>query len=158
MLIANASLYYDQIAVSSTSQTDIEAQTQADILELARQRGVDIVAIDPQRLLLNWKLLAQSAGQFSLTVASVLFLGRSPQQWLPTAYITALRIPGADISVAPSDQKRIEGRLLAIIEDTKRFLEIHLLRPHHIQELAPEVTQNYQPLNEQAAVCAFCGA
>ena len=78
--------------------------------------------------------------------------------WLPTAYVSALRVPGTDISVAPSDQKRIEGRLLAIIEDTKRFLEIHLLRPHHIQELAPEVTQNYQPLNEQAAVCAFCGA
>lgn len=137
---ASESLYYDETAVLSTSQTDIEAQAQADILELARQRGVDVAAIDPQRLLRNWKLLAQSDEQFSLTVAGVLFLARNPQQWLPTAYITALRIPGSDISVAPSDQKRIEGRLLAMLEDSKRFLEIHLPRPHHIQGLKPEVT------------------
>ena len=71
---------------------------------------MDVAAIDPQRLFLNWKLLALSDGQFSLTVAGVLFLARNPQQWLPTAYVTALRIPGTDISVAPSDQKRIEGR------------------------------------------------
>ena len=38
--------------------------------------------------------LARSDGQFSLTVAGVLFLARSPQQLLPTAYVTALRIPG----------------------------------------------------------------
>ncbi len=137
---ASESLYYDETPVLSTSQIDIESQAQADILELARQRGVDVAAIDPQRLFLNWKLLAQGDGQFSLTVAGVLFLACSPQQWLPTAYVTALRIPGTDISVAPSDQKRIEGRVLAMLEDTKRFLEIHLPRPHHIQGLAPEVT------------------
>lgn len=137
---ASESLYYDETPMLSTSQNDIEAQAQADVLDLARQRGVDVAAIDPQRLLVNWKLLTQNDGHFSLTVAGVLFLARRPQQWLPTAYVTALRIPGTDISIAPSDQKRIEGRLLAIIEDTKRFLEIHLLRPHHIQGLAPEVT------------------
>lgn len=137
---ASESLYYDETPVLSTSQVDIEAQTQADILELAKQRGVDVAAIDPQRLLRNWKLLAQSDGQFSLTVAGVLFLARNPQHWLPTAYITALRIPGSDISIAPSDQKHIEGRLLTLLEDAKRFLEIHLPRPHYIQGLAPEVT------------------
>jgi len=137
---ASESLYYDETPVLSTSQTDIESQAQADILELARQRGVDVAAIDQQRLFRNWKLLAQSEGQVSLTVAGVLFLARSPQQWLPTCYITALRIPGTDISIAPSDQKRIEGRLLTLLEDAKRFLEIHLPRPHHIQGLAPEVT------------------
>ena len=136
---ASEGLYYDETPVLSTSQVDIEAQAQADVFDMARQRGVDVAAVDPQRLLLNWKLLAQRAGQFSLTVAGVLFLARSPQQWLPTAYVSALRIPGTDISVAPSDQKRIEGRVLSIIEDTKRFLEIHLPRPHRIQGLAPEV-------------------
>ena len=120
---ASESLYYDETPMLSTSQGDIEAQAQADILELARQRGVDVAAIDPQRLLLNWKLLARSNGQLSLTVAGVLFLARNPQHLLPTAYVTALRIPGIDISVVPSDQKRIEGRLLPIVEDTKRFLE-----------------------------------
>jgi ATP-dependent DNA helicase RecG len=137
---ASESLYYDETPMLSTSQLDIEAQAQADIFELARQRGADIATIDPQRLLLNWKLLAQSTGHLSLSVAGVLFLARNPQHWLPTASVTALRIPGTDISTAPSDQKRIEGRLLTVLDDSKRFLEIHLPRPHHIQGLAPEVT------------------
>ena len=137
---AGESLYYDETPMLSTSLVDLEAQAQADVRELARQRGVDVAAIDSQRLLLNWKLLSLTNGQFSLTVAGVLFLARSPQQWLPAAYVTALRIPGTDISIAPSDQKRIDGRLLTLLEDSKRFLEIHLLRPHHIQGLAPEVT------------------
>jgi ATP-dependent DNA helicase RecG len=137
---ASESLYYDETPMLSTSLADIEAQTQADIVELAGQRGVDVAAIDPQRLLLNWKLLTQNNDQLSLTAAGVLFLARTPQQWLPTAYVTALRIPGTDISIAPSDQKRIAGRLLAVLDDSKRFLEIHLPRPHHIQGLAPEVT------------------
>jgi ATP-dependent DNA helicase RecG len=137
---ASESLYYDETPMLSTSLADIEAQTQADIVELAGQRGVDVAAIDPQRLLLNWKLLTQNNDQLSLTAAGVLFLARNPQQWLPTAYVTALRIPGTDISIAPSDQKRIAGRLLAVLDDSKRFLEIHLPRPHHIQGLAPEVT------------------
>lgn len=137
---SSESLYYDETPMLSTSQSDIEAQAQADVLDLARQRGVDVAAIAPQQLLVNWKLLARSDGRFSLTVAGALFLARVPQQWLPTTYISALRIPGTDISVAPSDQKRIEGRLLAMLEDAKRFLEIHLPRPHHIQGFAPEVT------------------
>lgn len=136
---ASESLYYDETPMLATSLSDIEAQAQADILDFAQQRGVDVAAVDPQRLLLNWKLLAQNGDHFSLTVAGVLFLARGPQQWLPTAYVTALRIPGTDISVAPSDQKRIEGRVLAMLEDTTRFLEIHLPRPHHIQRLSSEV-------------------
>jgi ATP-dependent DNA helicase RecG len=133
-------LAYDETPILSTSQTDIEAQAQADVLDFARLRGVDVAAIDSQRLLMNWKLLTQSDERFALTVAGVLFLARTPQQWLPTAYISALRTLGTDISVAPSDQKCIEGRLLAMLEDAKRFLEIHLPRPHHIQGFEPEVT------------------
>lgn len=137
---ASASLYYDETPILTTAPADIEAQAQTDVLELARQRGWDIATIDPQRLLSNWRLLSQIDGQLSLTVAGVLFLARNPQRWLPTAYVSALRIPGSDISIAPSDQKHIAGRLLTVLEDAKRFLDMHLRRPHRIQGLAPEVT------------------
>ena len=137
---ASASLYYDETPMLTTALADIEAQALADVLELAGQRGLDIATIDPQRLLLNWRLLSQIDGQLSLTVAGVLFLARNPQRWLPTAYVSALRIPGSDISIAPSDQKHIAGWLLTVLEDAKRFLDMHLRRPHRIQGLAPEVT------------------
>ncbi len=132
--------YYDETPMLATSPDDIEAQAQADLLEMAGQRGLDVATIDPQRLLLNWRMLGRVNGQVSLTVAGVLFLARNPQHWLPAAYVSALRISGTDISIAPSDQKRIAGRLLAVLEDAKRFLDIHLRRPHRIQGLEPEVT------------------
>lgn len=137
---ASESLYYDETPVLATSPADIEAQAQDDLLEMAGQRGLDIATIAPHRVLVNWKLLSRGNGRVSLTVAGVLFLARNPQRWLPTAYVSALRIPGTDISVAPSGQKRVEGRLLAVLEDAKRLLDLHLRRPHRIQGLEPEVT------------------
>lgn len=137
---ASDSLYYDETPLLATSLADIEAQAQADVLEMVGQRGFDVATIEPQRLLLNWRLVSQVNGQSALTIVGVLFLARTPQRWLPAAYVSALRIPGTDISIAPSDQKRIEGRQLAILEDTKRFLDIHLRRPHRIHGLEPEVT------------------
>ena len=127
---SSESLYYDETPIVTTSAEDIEAQAQTDICEMAGQRGLDVATIDPQQLLLNWKLLSRTNGQTPLTVAGVLFLARTPQRWLPAAYVSALRVPGTDISVPPYDQKHIEGRLLTILEDTKRFLDIHLRRPH----------------------------
>ncbi len=143
MFQAVESLYYDETPLLQTSPADMEAQARDDLLRMAAERGIDIEGIEPNRVLLNWKLLyrSQTAGgeDFSLTIAGALFLARQPQRLLPTAYISALRIPGVEISVEPSDQKRIEGRLLSTLEDAMRFLYIHLPRPHRINGLEPEV-------------------
>jgi ATP-dependent DNA helicase RecG len=134
------SLYYDETPLLATSVTDIEAQARDDLLRMTGEHGLDVASVEPQRLLSNWKLLSELNGQTCLTIAGALFLARNPQRWLPMACVSAIAIPGTEISIAPSDQKRIEGRLLNIIEDTRRFLGIHLLRPHHIQGFEPEVT------------------
>jgi ATP-dependent DNA helicase RecG len=47
---------------------------------------------------------------------------------LPGAYVSAIRIHGIEISIEPSDQKLIEGCLLNVLEDSKRFLDTYLLR------------------------------
>ncbi len=143
---ATASLYYDETPiVLSSSITDLELQARQDLLDLARGRGVDVESIDPERLLHNWRLLREANGGSHLTLAGVLFLSRNPQYFLPTAYVSALRIPGTEIANAPLDQKRIEGRMLNIFEDTLRFLYIHLPRPHRIQGLEPEVHAEFPP-------------
>jgi ATP-dependent DNA helicase RecG len=136
---ATESLYYDETPLPTTSPADIEAQARDDLLQMAAVRGFDVATIPAERLLVNWKLLSEVSGRRALTVAGALFLARQPQQHLPGAYVSALRVPGTDISLAPSDQKRIEGRLLAVLEDAKRFLDIHLQRPHRIEGLKPEV-------------------
>jgi ATP-dependent DNA helicase RecG len=112
--------------------------------------------IEPNRVLINWKLLHQSGGVISLTIAGALFIARQPQRLLPAAYVSALRIPGGDISIEPSDQKRIEGRLLRVLEDSLRFLHIHLPRPHRIDGLEPEVQDELpEPLLREALVNAL---
>jgi len=139
-------LYYDETPiVLSSSITDLELQARQDLFDLARGRGGDVDSIDPERLLHNWRLLREANGGNHLTLAGVLFLSRNPQYFLPTACVSALRIPGTEIANEPSDQKRIEGRILNILEDTLRFLYIHLQRPHRIQGIEPEVHAEFPP-------------
>jgi ATP-dependent DNA helicase RecG len=141
MFQAVEALHYDETPLLRTSPADIEAQAREDLLRTSGRRGFDVSTIEPNQVLTNWDLLAEHNGLFKLTVAGALFLARHPQHWLPTAYVSAARIPGDHISTPPSDHKRIEGRLLNVIEDTMRFLHIHLLLPHDIQGIEPE----YQP-------------
>jgi len=136
---ATESLYYDETPMMWTSMMDIEAQALNDVLQIAGEQGFDVGSIDQERLLRNWRLLREIDGQTRLTLAGALFLARHPQHFLPYAYVSALRISGTEISNEPLDQKRIEGRLLSILEDTRRFLYIYLRRPHRIQGLEPEV-------------------
>ncbi len=138
MFQAVESLYYDEVPLMRTSVADIETQARDDLLHRASERGLDVRSIDENRVLANWNLLAEVNGELKLTVAGALFLARRPQQWLPAAYISAARIPGREISAPPSDRKRIEGRLLDVLETALRFLYIHLPLPHRIEGFEPE--------------------
>jgi ATP-dependent DNA helicase RecG len=90
-------------------------------------------------LLRNWRLVREVRGENHLTIAGLLFLARDPQDLLPHAYMSALRIPGTEIANEPIDQKRLEGRLTDMLRDAMRFVDLHLLRRHRIQGLEPEV-------------------
>src|SRR5207253_2801453 len=52
--------------------------------------------------------------------------------------VNAARIPGVDISNEPSDRKDLSGRLLGVIDQSMRFLDIHIPTPHRIRGLEPE--------------------
>lgn len=135
---AAESLYYDEAPIVRSSMADLDNQGIERLLEAIQEQGVDVAGISQNRLLLNWNLIQEINGEVHPTVAGILFLARHPQRFLPNAYISALRIPGTDISVEPQDQKRIEGRLVEMLQDTMRFLDIHLRRPHQIRGLEPE--------------------
>ncbi len=99
---------------------------------------LDEVFDDPLVLLEKWKMVRKREGKRHPTVAGLLLFGRRPQDFLPYAYLTAARIPGEDPSGESSDVKRIEGRLFRILEDTARFLDLHLRVPHRIRGFEPE--------------------
>jgi ATP-dependent DNA helicase RecG len=136
---ATESLYYDETPILRSSMIYLDNQAIERLLKDVQEQGVDVAGISRNRLLLNWNLIQEINEKVHPTVAGILFLAQHPQRFLPNAYISALRIPGTDISVEPQDQKRIEGRLVEMLQDTMRFLNIHLRRPHQIQGLEPEV-------------------
>ncbi|MBI4641517.1 MAG: putative DNA binding domain-containing protein [Candidatus Tectomicrobia bacterium] len=133
------SLYYDETLVTRSRAADLDDQAVEEILEAIKEQEFDVAGIPRDRLLRNWRLVRATNGEIRPTLAGVLFLARFPQQFLPYAYISALRIPGIEISREPQDQKRIEGRLVEMLRDTMKFLHIYLMRPHRIQGLEPEV-------------------
>ena len=135
---ATESLYYDETLVLRASLADLDSAAFDQFLQQAYQRPVEGFGIGYEGLLRNMGLIRSQQGRDYPTIASLLFFGREPQRFLPHAHVAGARIPGVDLDAPPSDAKQIEGTLLAVLEDTARFLNIHLQVPHRIQAYAPE--------------------
>jgi ATP-dependent DNA helicase RecG len=135
---ATESLFYDETPVFRANMANLDAQAIARLLQDVQAYGVDIAGLPREWLLRNWSLIEEVNDEMHPTVAGILFLSGSPQQFIPYVYISALQIPGTDIANEPHDQKRIEGSVRQMLEDSMRFLEIHLRRTHKIKRLEPE--------------------
>ena len=131
------SLFYDETLVSQAAVEDLDAREFEWFLRQVYQRALQEFDVGYERLLVNWKLAKEQEG-VTPTIAGVLLFGRLPQHFLPYAYITAARIPGADLSAVPVDTEHIEGTLRQLLEDAVRFLRAHLFTPHRIQGFEPE--------------------
>ena len=107
------SFYYDETSVIQSSVTDLYDKAIETMLKDIAEPGFDIAGISVERLLVNWHLVRETKTDVRArptpTLTGVLFLASHPQQFLPYAYVSALRIPGTDISAEPYDQKHIEG-------------------------------------------------
>ena len=134
---AAGSLYYDELPVPTTALTDLDFDAFELFLEDTGQGallGPDAGADEKRTLLHNWRLITQD----HLTLAGLVLFGRHPQRHLPFAQINAARFPGTDSSYEPSDRKDCRGRLLDVIDQAVRFVDLHLPTPHRIRGLEPE--------------------
>ncbi len=132
------SLHYDETLLVRATLKDLDRYAFEDYLRRAYLRSVEDFEIGYETLLANLSLIKPAEQELHPTVAAVLFFGRDPQKFLPTAHVVAARVPGNDLAAVPSDVKNIVGRLPDILESAMRFLEIHLPTPHHIERLEPE--------------------
>jgi ATP-dependent DNA helicase RecG len=128
---ATESLYYDETPLLRLALQDLDLAAFDAYLE---ETGQAHLMSDREVLLANWMLVAKGHP----TVAGLLLFGRKPQQHLPYAQINAARFPGTDSSHDPSDRKDLTGRLLEVIDQAERFLDLHLWTPHEIRGFAPE--------------------
>jgi len=138
---ATESHFYEETLVL---QADVSAIDLASF-EIFCERVLDDVLDDPVVLLEKWKMVRKREEKRHPTVAGLLLFGRWPQQFLPYAYLTAARIPGTDPSGEPFDVKRIEGTLFQMLEDARRFLNLHLRISHRIEGFEPEVRPELPP-------------
>jgi len=131
MFQATEALYYDETPFLRLALADLDL----DALERYLQKtGQENLQSDRERLLQNWGLLSDGHP----TLAGLVLFGREPQRHLPYAQINAARFPGNDSSVEPSDRKDLTGRLLDVIDDAQRFLDLHLTTRHEIRGFEPE--------------------
>lgn len=128
---ATESLYYDETPLPRLAPADLDLDAFDYYLA---DTGQSDLGVDRERLLRNWRLVVGDHP----TVAGVLLFGRKPNLSLPFAAINAARIPGTDAGGEPSDMKVLDGRLLDVIDQARRFLSLHLPVPHEIRGFAPE--------------------
>jgi ATP-dependent DNA helicase RecG len=128
---ATESLYYDETPLPRLSLTDLDLDALDRYLEAT---GQEELKSNRERLLMNWGLLSGDHP----TIAGIVLFGREPQRHLPFAQINSARFPGTESSVEPSDRKDLTGRLLDVIDQAERFLDLHLRTPHVIHGFEPE--------------------
>jgi len=128
---ATESLYYDETPLPRLTLTDFDLDALDRYLDTTGQAELKD---QPERLLTNWGLLSKGHP----TIAGLVLFGREPQKHLPFAQINAARFPGTDSSEEPSDRKDLTGRLLDVIDQAERFLDLHLRTPHEIRGFEPE--------------------
>ncbi len=129
---ATESLYYDETPFPRLSLQDLDLAAFESYLEDTGQSYLR--GDDPERLLANWYLATNGHP----TLAGLLLFGRKPQQHLPYAQINAARFSGTDSSFDPTDRKDLGGRLLEVVDQAERFLDLHLPVPHVIHGFDPE--------------------
>src|SRR5205085_1655584 len=112
--------YNDEILLLRLSLSALDLDSFRHFLE-TDQMEVRI-GLPPERRLRSWRLIADGHP----TIAGLLLFGRAPQEHLPFAQVNEARIPGVDISNEPSDRKDLTGRLLEVIDQSMRFLDIHI--------------------------------
>jgi ATP-dependent DNA helicase RecG len=130
---AAGELHYDESPVYGTGLADLsrsafsayhQLQFGMTLEEQTEQSGVDL-----STLLRNLRLLHDLDGEQALSVAGLLVFGEAPQRYMPHSRLSAVAFAGDNEDSDILDRREITGRLPAIIDDTRAFLERNIRTP-----------------------------
>lgn len=128
--------YYDESAVAGTGLDDVDFQAFDDFLNLAYGYPPDETRTPQERTRLLRNLKAMRGDE--LTIAGLLFFGRRPQDYLPTARVDFARFAGASAGEVILDRKELGGRLPQQLEGVEQLLRLHLRNAGVIHGFEPE--------------------
>jgi ATP-dependent DNA helicase RecG len=135
---AQESFFYEETIVVRATLGDLDRSEFEHFVRQVYQRPLDEFGVSYEQMLRNIRLVREHEGILHPTVAALLFFGREPQLFLPQAYVVAARINGTDAALPPSDVKQINGTLPDVLENSARFLTLHLPVNHVIDGFKPE--------------------
>ena len=129
-LLASAPIHYlDEQTVDDASRADLDDATVADFLHAAYR---DVRAEQTDRYL-NALHAVDAAGR--PTVTGVVLFGAEPAQFLPGAYVSAVRFPGVHATGSFQDSAEIRGNVFHQIDETLDFLLRHVPAPSSVEGL-----------------------
>ncbi|MFQ5751563.1 MAG: ATP-binding protein, partial [bacterium] len=130
---ANRSIFVDESTVGNATFSDLNLEYFTEFLS----DNYDVKAKDEQikRYLKNLHLIDEKNHP---TLSGLLFFGKKPQYFVPSAKIICAFIRGTDLAIPPEDKKEINGRVLDVLEDTQKFIRLYLKEEHHIKGFEPE--------------------
>lgn len=135
---ATESLYYDETLVLRASIADLDNNAFETFIKQVYQQPLDQFQSDQSRLLRNLGLIKELDGQYFPTIACIIFFAKEPQRFIPHAQVSLARIPGNDLTKPPSDTKIVNNTLTVMLQESIRFLNIHLQASHEIRGFKPE--------------------
>ena len=130
---AAGELHYDESPVWGTTLNDLSREAFAAYhetqfgLPLAEQ--LEQSRLPLEQLLRHLRLAEAVDGEWLLTVAGLLVFGVEPQRFMPQSRLSAVAFAGPDEDADILDRREITGRLPAIIEDARLFLERNIRQP-----------------------------
>ena len=130
---AAGELHYDESPVYGTGLADLSLSTFSAYHQLqfgmTLEEHIEQSGVDLSTLLRNLRLLHDLDGEQALSVAGLLVFGEAPQRYMPHSRLSAVAFAGDNEDSDVLDRREITGRLPAIIDDTRAFLERNIRAP-----------------------------
>jgi ATP-dependent DNA helicase RecG len=117
-ILQSPSFHFDEQMVVGAERSDLNRDALDDFLADAYSATLDDDTRD--RYLRALKCVA--GPEDTPTVAGILMFGKDPQQWLPDARISAVRVAGTAFSGEFADRQEFTGRLGKQADDAAAFL------------------------------------
>jgi ATP-dependent DNA helicase RecG len=129
-LIQSTDYHFDEQPVTGATVEDLDPMAVRSFLATVYQQPVS--ESHRTRYLTALKCIDRTGVP---TVSGVLLLAQEPTLWLTDAGISAVRLPGQQISQTFLDRKSLNGRLLDQVEEASAFILRHVSAPSHVEGL-----------------------
>lgn len=113
---------FDQAAVQGAQRSDLDASLVASYIDSCRSTSSALSRFPDDEILRKTGLITEGS---TPTVAGLLSLGSYPQQFFPNAVIQAAVLPGSgsDPAVRALDQRRFDGAIPVMLEESLRWVQ-----------------------------------